>query len=80
MMRYWNQWTVLAVWALAMGGAWAVFVPSLLSAGTLAAIALGGPALVVLVRTLRLAHEPAPSFGQGRAAADAAEAAARVRK
>ncbi len=58
MMRYWNQWTVLAVWALAMGG----------------------PALVVLVRTLRLAHEPAPSFGQGRAAADAAEAAARVRK
>lgn len=79
MTRYSTGWTALTVWAFAVGGAWAMIVPSLVSASTLAVVAVGGPATVILIRTLRLGHEPAPSFGQQRATMEAAEAAS-VRK
>jgi hypothetical protein len=71
-----NQWTALTVWAVAIGGAWAVMVPSVVSASTLLAVAAGAPATLVLIRTLRLAHDPASSFGQQRAATEAVAAAA----
>lgn len=80
MTRHSNGWTALTLWAVAMGGAWAMIVPSVVSASTLAVVAVGGPATVILIRTLRLAHDPEPSFGQQRATTEAAEAAASVQK
>jgi hypothetical protein len=80
MTRYSNQWTALSVWAVAIGGAWAVMVPSVLSASTLLVVAAGGPATLILIRTLRLAHDPSPSFGQQLAVLEAVPAAAPVQE
>jgi hypothetical protein len=57
-----------------------VLVPAFLSVSSFAALALGGPVLLFAASALWSAHEPAPSLGQIRAGAEAAETAGRGTK
>ena len=79
-MSHLNRWWALFAWAAVAGVAWILLVPTYLSAVSLVVLALGVPALVAVASTFWEVHEPAPSFRQGQAEAEAAEIAARGRR
>ena len=80
MTRYANRWTALLAWAALMGIVWSIFVPRGLSVGTFTLLTLTGPLALLTGTALWGAHRPVPSVGQTRVGAEAAEAAASVRK
>jgi hypothetical protein len=63
-----------------MVAVWAVLVPVSLSVSSFAALTVAGPVLLIAASALWEAHEPAPSYGQARVEAEAAETVARGRR
>jgi hypothetical protein len=80
MTWYLNRWSALAVWAVMMMGLWLALVPAVLSASSLAVLALAGPVLMIAASTLRNAHAPTPSVGQAQATPEAAASAGQARR
>jgi hypothetical protein len=73
MTRHVNRWTVQLAWVALMAVIGAMFVPSVMSAGSLGMFAVAGCAVVLSASILWNAHQPTVSTAQARLAVEALE-------